>query len=147
MRVGAERDHRGGNIEGLAAVLDQADMIEPCAVADRNHKGIMDLIGLRALGADIAFHQRRAGVPADTDQGAREHRRGGRPACDMDDMQRQRNDRVVGDLDHDAIRHHRAVERHHGIGIVGREQLRLQHGIAGFQRFAQRADADVLAEI
>ena len=31
---------------------------------------------------------------------------------------------VVGDLDHDAIGHHRAVERHHGIGIVGREQLR-----------------------
>ena len=46
MRVGAERHHGGGDVEGLAAVFDQADMVEPRAVADRNDQGVMDLIGL-----------------------------------------------------------------------------------------------------
>ena len=119
-------------------------MVEPRVVADRDDQGVVDLIGLRALGADVAFHQRRAGVLAEADQRAREHRRRRGAAGDMDDMQRLRQHDAVGDLDHDAIGHHRAVERHHGIGIVGREQLRLQRGIAGFQHLAQRADADVL---
>ena len=61
----AERHHGGRNVEGLAAVLDQADMVEPRAVADRDDQGVMDLIGFRALGADVAFHQRRAGVLAE----------------------------------------------------------------------------------
>ena len=33
-----------------------------------------------------------------------------------------------------------------GIGIVGREQLRLQRGVAGLQHLAQRADAEALSE-
>ena len=32
----AQRHDRGGNVDGLAAVLDQADMVEPRAVADRD---------------------------------------------------------------------------------------------------------------
>ena len=104
-------------------------------------QGVVDLIGLGALGGDIAFHQRRAGVLAEPQQRAREHRRRRGAAGDMNDMQRLRQHGAVGDLDHDAIGHHRAVERHHRIGVVGREQLRLQRGVAGFQHLAQRADA------
>ena len=62
----------------------------------------------------------------------------------MNDMQRLRQHGAVGDLDHDAVGHHRAVERDHRIGIVGREQLRLQRGVAGLQHLAQRADAEPL---
>ena len=141
MRVRAERHDGGRNVEGLAAVLDQADMVEPRVVADRNDQGIVDLIGLRAVGGDIAFHQRGAGGLAEAQQRAGEHRRGRAAAGDMDDMQRLRQRGAIGDLDHDAIGHHRAVERHHRIGIVGREQLRLQRGIAGFQHLAQGADS------
>ena len=65
----------------------------------------------------------------------------------MDDMQGLGERGAVGDLDHDAIRHHRAVQRHHGIGIVGREQLRLRRAIAGFQHFAQRPNAEALFQI
>ena len=98
------------------------------------------------LGADVAFHQRRAGVFVDADQRAREHRRSRGPTGDMDDMQRQPDDRAVGYLDHNSVRHHRAVERHHGIGIIGFEQLRLQRGIVRFEYLTQRADADVLSQ-
>ena len=68
-----------GDIEGLAAVLDQTHMIQPRAVADRNDQRVVDLIGLGALGGDIAFHQRRARGLAEPQQRAREHRRGRAP--------------------------------------------------------------------
>ena len=64
----------------------------------------------------------------------------------MNDMQRLRQHDAVGDLDHHAIGHHRAVERDHRIGVVGREQLRLQRGVAGLQHFAQGADGQPLLQ-
>ena len=81
---------------------------------------VVDLIGLRALGRDVAFDQRRAGVLAEPQQRAREHRRGRGAAGDMNDMQRLRQHDAIGDLDHHAIGHHRAVERDHRIGVIGR---------------------------
>ena len=65
MRMRTQRHHGGGNVEGLAAVLDQANMVEPRIVADRNDQGIVDLIGLRAVGRDVAFDQRHAGILAE----------------------------------------------------------------------------------
>ena len=65
VRVRAQRDHGGGDVEGLAAVLDQADMVEPRIVADRNDQRVVGLIGLRAVGCDVALDQRRAGVLAE----------------------------------------------------------------------------------
>ncbi len=147
MGVGAERHHGGRNVEGLAAVFDQAHMVEPCAVADRNDKKVMDLVGFGAVGSDEAFHQRRACSPADPEQGAREHRRRLCAAGDMDDMQGLRERGSVGDLDHDAIGHHRAVQRHHGIGVFGREQLRLKRAVAGFQHLAQRANVKAFIQM
>ena len=88
MRVRAERHHGRGNIEGLAAVFDQADMIEPRVVADRDDQRIMGLIDLGALGRDVAFHQRRAGGLAELQQRTGEHRRGRATAGDMNHMQR-----------------------------------------------------------
>ena len=67
-------------------------------------------------------------------------------AGDMDDLQRLRQHGAVGDIDHHAVGHHRAVERDHRIGIVRREQLRLQRGVAGFQHLAQGPDAEALLE-
>ena len=147
MGVGVERDDSRRNVEGLAAVLDQTHMVEPCAVSDRYDKGVMDLIGFGTIRGNIAFHQRRACGPAELEQRAREHRRRLCAACDMDDMQGLGERGAVGDFDHDAIGHHRAVQRHHGIGIVGREQLRLKRAIAGFQYFAQRANAEASFQI
>jgi len=43
MRVARERHHGGRNIDGLAAVLDQADMIKPRIIADRDEQRIMGL--------------------------------------------------------------------------------------------------------
>ena len=48
MRIGAQRHHRGADVEGLATVLDQAHMVEPRTIADRSDQRVMDLIGLRA---------------------------------------------------------------------------------------------------
>ena len=76
---------------------------------------VVDLIGLRAIGRDVAFDQRRAGVLAEPQQRAREHRRRRGAAGDMNDMQRLRQHGAIGDLDHHTIGHHRAVERHHRI--------------------------------
>src|SRR6478752_8341646 len=61
MCMRAERHDGRANIVRLATILDQPDMIEPRAVADRKQQGVMDLIGLDAVGADIAFPQGRAG--------------------------------------------------------------------------------------
>ncbi len=52
-----------------------------------------------------------------------------------------------GDIDHQPIRHDSAVQRHHGIGVFGREQLRMERAIAPFQRFAQRADTEAFFKI
>ena len=62
----------------------------------------------------------------------------------MNDMQRLLQHDAIGDLDHHAVGHHRAVERHHRIGVVQREQLRLQRGVAGLQHVAQGADGQSL---
>ncbi len=97
-------------------------MIKPRAIADRNHQRVVNLIGLRAIGSDIAFHQRRTCGLADLQHRAREHRRGRSTAGDMDDMQGLCEHGAIGNLDHEAIRHHRAIERHRGIGVFGREQ-------------------------
>ena len=137
---------RRRKFEGVAAVLHQADMVEPRIVADRDDQRVVDLIGLRAVGRDEALDQRRAGILAEPQQRAREHRRGRGAARDMNDMQRLRQHDAVGDLDHDAVGHHRAVERDHRIGVVEREQLRLQRGVAGLQHFAQRADGKPLLQ-
>ena len=147
MRVRAERHHGGGNIEGLAAVLDQTDMIEPRVVADRNDQRIVGLIDRRALGRDIAFHQRRAGRLAELQQRTGEHRRRRATAGDMNHMQRLGQHHAVGDLDHHAVGHHRRIQRNHRIGIVGREQLRLQRGVALLQHFAQRADGKAFLRV
>ena len=101
-------------------------MVEPRIVADRDDQRVVDLIGLRAIGGDVAFDQRRAGVLAEAQQRAREHRRRRGAAGDMNDLQRLRQHDAIGDLDHHAVGHHRGVERDHRIGAVGREQLRLQ---------------------
>ncbi len=76
VRMRAQRHHGGGNVEGLAAVLDQADMVEPRIVADRDDQRVVGLIGLRAIGCDVAFDQRHAGILAEPQQRAGEHRRG-----------------------------------------------------------------------
>ena len=142
----AERDEGRTNVEGLAAVLDEAQVIQLRVVADRDDQGIVDLVGLCTFGRDIALHQRGAGVLAEAKQRAREHRRRRAAACDMNDVQRLRQHRAVGNLDHDAIGHHRAVERDHRIGIVECEQLRLQRGVARFQHLAQRTNLQALFE-
>jgi len=48
----------------------------------------------------------------------------------MNDVQGLREGSAFGNLDHEPIAHHRAVQRHHGIGIVRREQLLTERGIA-----------------
>ena len=113
-------------------------MIEPRAIADRNDQGIVDLIGLCAVSGEVAFHQRGGGRVAELQQRAGKHRGRCGAAGDMDDVQRLRQRHAVGDLDHDAIRHHRAVQRRHRIGILQSEQPCLQRGVAGEQRLAQR---------
>ena len=107
----------------------------------------MDLIGFGAVGGDVAFHQRCARGLAETQQRAGEHRRRHAAAGDMDDMQGLREHGTFGDLEDEPVRHHRAVQRHHGIGVIGREQLRLQRRIAAFQHLAKGADAKTLFRI
>src|SRR4249920_1373052 len=41
VRMRTQGEHGGGNIEGLAAVLDQTNMVEPRIVADRDYQGIV----------------------------------------------------------------------------------------------------------
>ena len=105
----AQRHQGGGNVDGLSDILDQTDMIEPGIVADRNDQGIMGLIGLGAIGRDIALDQRHAGILAEPKHRAREH--GGRRSTtgDVDDLQRLLQHCAIGDLDHQAVGHHGAV--------------------------------------
>ena len=139
MGVCAQGQRGRGNVEGLSAILVQTHMVKTRAVTDRNDQRVMHLIGFRALAGYVALHQRCGGAVADVEQRTREYRRRLRTAGDVDDMQRLRNRGAIGDLDQKAIRHHRAVQRQHGIGVLGREQL--LPGLTGFQRLAQGADA------
>ena len=63
MRVRAERHHADEMLKASRPSSIKTHMVKPRAVADRYHQGIMDLIGFRAIGGDIAFHQRRACAP------------------------------------------------------------------------------------
>ena len=120
------------------------------AVADRSDQGVVDLIDLRALGADVAFDQRRAGVLADPDQRAREHRR---RLCAAGDMTRYAAGCVehgaVGDLDHHAIA---SSSRCSAPPWHWRYRARTICRSAcaaspASQRLAQRADAEALFQV
>ena len=106
----------------------------------------MGLIGLRAVGCDVAFDHRHAGILAEPQQRACEHRRGSGGRRDMNDLQRLRQHDAIGDLDYHAVGHHRAVERNHRIVVVERQQLGLQRGFAGFQNAAQSTDGNPLLQ-
>ena len=94
MRVRAERHDRRGDVEGLAAVLDQPHMVEPRAVADRQRPG--------SRGPDRPWrHRRRCSSPPASRWRALPSRSSERvniadgrgAAGDMDDMQRLRRAR------------------------------------------------------
>ena len=85
----ADGGAQGREVERIAALGADLDVIEIGAVAEHEIDGGIDLV-VDPVGSVMALEQREAGAGADHHEGAREHRRRALRPVGEDEMQRPR---------------------------------------------------------
>ena len=129
-------------MQRAGALAGDLDVVDMGFVADHDLERGVDLV-VAARGPLVALDQHRPRALADHGQRAHEHRGRGAAGIEEHEMQRPRQRRARGNLDHDAVAHERGVECDRDvIGRYDPPELPNDRRVAGRQRLRHRADGE-----